>query len=121
MWFTLSAITSGGVVGIWGLAFLTTKGSRRGVYFGIGVTQIFTIWASLTLPGKRVIDLGVWNFPWHDYMIGAIGHVLLFVFGYAGSLIWPHRGTAEEQRQQITLWSWLRAQRVRSDGSKIRV
>jgi solute:Na+ symporter, SSS family len=121
LWFTLSAITSGGVVGIWGLAFLTTKGSRRGVYFGIGVTQIFTIWASLTLPGKRVIDLGVWNFPWHDYMIGAIGHVLLFVFGYAGSLTWPHRGTAEEQRQQITLWSWLRAQRVRSDGSKIRV
>jgi hypothetical protein len=35
---------------------------------------------------KRVLDLGRFNFPWHDYMIGAIGNVVLLVAGYAGSL-----------------------------------
>ncbi len=114
MWFTVSAIASGGLAGLWALAFLTTRGSRRGVYFGIVVTLIFTIWASLTLPGKRVVNLGAWNFPWHDYMIGAIGHMLLFVFGYVGSLIWPDRDAAGERLRQITLWSWLRSQRAQA-------
>ena len=38
-------------------------------------------------PQKRILDLGRFNFPWHDYMIGAIGNVVLFVVGYAASRI----------------------------------
>jgi SSS family solute:Na+ symporter len=35
------------------------------------------------------LNLGRFNFPWHDYMIGAIGHVVLMVVGYSVSRLWP--------------------------------
>jgi SSS family solute:Na+ symporter len=110
MWFTVSAVASGGLAGLWALAFLTSRASRRGVYVGIVLMLLFTAWSSMTLSDKRLIDLGVWNFRWHDYMIGAIGHVILFVFGYAASLLLPDRETAEHLRG-TTIWNWLRSRR----------
>jgi SSS family solute:Na+ symporter len=110
MWFTVSAVAIGGLAGLWALAFLTSRASRRGVYVGIVLMLLFTAWSSMTLSDKRLIDLGVWNFRWHDYMIGAIGHVILFVFGYAASLLLPDRETAEHLRG-TTIWNWLRSRR----------
>ena len=54
---------------------------------------IFTAWATLTMGDKRILNLGHFNFPWHDYMIGAIGHVVLMVVGYGVSLA----GSADPQ------------------------
>lgn len=104
MWFTVSAVASGGLAGLFLLAFLTSRATRRGVYVGIAATLAFTAWASLTLPDKRVFDLGGLNFPWHDYMIGAIGHVILFVVGYAASLLLPEHDAVDERLRQMTIW-----------------
>jgi SSS family solute:Na+ symporter len=113
MWFTVSALASGGLAGLFLLAFMTSRASRRGVYSGIVATLVFTVWASLTLPDKRVVDLG-FNFPWHDYMVGAIGHVVLFAVGYAASLLMPEKGGVDERLRHKTLWHWLRTRRSRS-------
>jgi hypothetical protein len=48
-------------------------------------------------------------FPWHDYMVGAIGHVVLFSVRYGASLLMPDSRTADETLRQKTLWHWLRA------------
>ena len=111
MWFTVSAVASGGLAGLFLLAFMTSRASRRGVYAGIAAAIAFTVWASLTLPDKRVIDLGALNFPWHDYMIGAIGHVILFSVGYAASLLLPEKGLVDERLREMTIWHWFRARR----------
>ena len=63
--------------------------NRAGVYTGIGACIAFTGWATLTLGDKRLLDLGRFNFPWHDYMIGAIGNVVLFAVGYVASRMLP--------------------------------
>jgi solute:Na+ symporter, SSS family len=97
LWFTVSALASGGLAGLFLLAFMTSRASRRSVYAGIVAAPMFTVWASRTLPDKRVVDLGAFNFPWHDYMVGAIGHVILFVVGYVASLWMPERGSADER------------------------
>src|SRR2546430_8135854 len=44
----------------------------------ISASLLFTAWATLTLSGeKRVLDLGRWNYPWHDLVIGAAAHLVL--------------------------------------------
>jgi SSS family solute:Na+ symporter len=116
MWFSVSAIASGGLAGLFLLAFLTSRASRRGVWTGIAAALTFTAWATLTLHDKQVIDLGVWNFPWHDYMIGAIAHVVLLVVGYAASLALPDRGAPKVTG--MTLWQWLRWRKKWPSGSQ---
>ena len=88
LWFSASAIVSGGLAGLFLLAFLGQTANRQGVYAGIAACVVFTGWATLTMGEHRVVNLGRFNFPWHDYMIGAIGNVVLFVVGYAASWAW---------------------------------
>lgn len=111
MWYTASAIASGGLAGLFLLAFLSSRASRRGAYCGIIASLVFTVWASLTLPGTRVIDLGIFNFPWHDYMIGAISNVVLSVVGYLASLAFSDAEGDGADFRKLTVWYWLRTQR----------
>jgi len=87
VWFSASSIVSGGLAGLFLLAFATRKTTRQGVYAGIVACVIFTAWATLSGGGEgRVLNFGGFNFPWHDYMIGAIGHVVLLAVGYGVSV-----------------------------------
>ena len=61
MWFTVSAIFSGGLAGLFLLAFLSRRANRRGVYVGILASVLVTMWAVLTKSGK-LVDLGRFNF-----------------------------------------------------------
>ena len=57
MWFAVSAIASGGLGGLFLLAFLMTRATRTGVYAGIAASTAFTIWAVLTKSAKPIVDL----------------------------------------------------------------
>lgn len=86
MWFSISAIASGGLAGLFLLAYFSTRATRQGVYVGIAASVLFTTWATLTLKGdNRVLDLGAFNYPWHDLTIGAVAHMVLLVVGYVAS------------------------------------
>ncbi len=89
LWFTASAIVSGGLAGLFVLAFFVRRANRQGVYVGIAACIAFTGWATLTLGEHRILDLGRLNFPWHDYMIGAIGNVVLLAAGFLASFFFP--------------------------------
>lgn len=87
LWFSASAIVSGGLAGLFLLAFLSRRASQPDAMAGIIACFLFTAWATLTLGAKPVVDLGRFNFPWHDYMIGAIGNVIMIIVGFAASLL----------------------------------
>ena len=88
MWFSVSAIASGGLAGLFLLAYLSRRATRQGVYVGIAASVLFTAWATLTMQGgNRLLDLGRFNYPWHDLTIGAVAHMVLLVVGYAASLV----------------------------------
>lgn len=110
LWFSVSAVASGGLAGLFLLAFLSPRANRKGVYTGIGACIAFTAWATLTLGSNRIVDMGPLNFPWHDYMIGATGHVVLLAVGYSASLLFG-RGARDLQLGDATLWGWLRKRR----------
>jgi SSS family solute:Na+ symporter len=103
LYYTITAIVAGGLAGLFLLAFLVQRATREGAITGIVASLVFTIWATLTKDGK-LVDLGRFNFTWHDYMIGAIGHVILFVFGIFFSYLLPGTPLAPS----LTLQGWRR-------------
>lgn len=105
LWYTISAIVAGGLAGLFLLGFLSTRANQQGAYVGIAASLVFTAWATLTLNGGSVVNLGKYNFPLHDFMIGAVGHVVLLVVGYLASFLFHGAARSVEG---LTLWGWLR-------------
>jgi SSS family solute:Na+ symporter len=103
LYYTITAVVAGGLAGLFLLAFLMPRATREGAIAGVVVSLIFTAWATFTEGGK-ILDLGHWNFPWHDYMIGAIGHVILLVVGATASLLLPGSPIARD----LTWQGWRR-------------
>lgn len=112
LWFSISAIASGGLAGLFLLAFLSRRATRQGVYCGILASVIFTAWATLTMSSKRTLDLGSFNYPWSDLMIGACAHIVLLVVGYVASLFFP---PDLSKSSDMTLWQWLKIRKTRLD------
>jgi len=107
IWYTMSGIVAGGLAGLFILAFLSERTSKIAAYIGIAASLIFTTWATLTLGGGKLWNLGRYNFPFHEYMIGVIGHIVLVIVGYAASFLFPNRDAASKE---LTLWGWRRRQ-----------
>jgi SSS family solute:Na+ symporter len=114
-WFSLSAIVSGGLAGLFLLAFLSPRTNRQGVYIGIASTVVFTAWATATSGEKKFLDLG-FNYPWHDLTIGAVGHVVLFVTGFLGSLFFPRE---HNSLTEMTLWKWLQTRKQQPSAEMV--
>ncbi|QEE29200.1 sodium/solute symporter [Terriglobus albidus] len=93
LYYTITAIVAGGLAGLFLLAFLVPRATRTGAITGLVASLIFTTWGVLTEGGK-ILDLGRWNFTWHDYMLGAIGHVIVLVVGVSASYLLPGKPVA---------------------------
>ena len=99
MWYTVSAIAAGGLAGLFLLAFLASAGAAA-ANIGIAASLAFTAYATLTIDGGKLWNLGRFNFPLHNYMIGVIGHVVLLTAGCTASLFLPNR----DQRSRQLTW-----------------
>lgn len=108
LYFTFTSILSGGLFGLFFLAFFSTKANTRGVWMGIIACLLFTAYATLTAGDGRVMDLGRFNFKLPAVMIGVIGHIVLVVVGYIASLGF---GTRHGVARELTLWGWLEQKR----------
>lgn len=93
--FTIYAIFSGGIVGIFLLGFLSARANRQGVNIGIIVCVLFTAYAFFTTTPigvhspKLLLDLGEYNFPHHKLMLGVYSHLAVIIVGYIASLFYP--------------------------------
>jgi SSS family solute:Na+ symporter len=102
LYYAVSSIISGGLAGMFLLAFLSQRANKQGVWIGIIVNLIFTGWATLTSGKNKMLDLGDYNFPWTGVMIGVIGHVIVLVVGYSASWLFP-----PGEKEEWTIWGWL--------------
>jgi SSS family solute:Na+ symporter len=94
--FTIYAIFSGGIVGIFMLGIFSARANKQGVNIGIVVCILFTAYAFLTstevgLEGHkmRLLDFGRYNFTHHKLMLGVYSHLIVIVVGYVASLFYP--------------------------------
>jgi SSS family solute:Na+ symporter len=94
--FTLYAIFSGGIVGIFLLGIFSARANRQGVTIGIIACIVFTAWAFLTstkigtgTEKHLLLDFGKYNFTHHKLMLGVYSHLIVIGVGYIASLFFP--------------------------------
>ncbi|MDQ3845532.1 MAG: sodium transporter, partial [Bacteroidota bacterium] len=117
--FTLYAIFSGGIVGIFLLGLFSARANRQGVTIGIITCIVFTAYAFLTSTkiglGENkalLVDMGKYNFKHNKLMLGVYSHLVVIGVGYLASLFYPkpvldknllYRGWLEEHRAERAL------------------
>jgi SSS family solute:Na+ symporter len=94
--FTLYAIFSGGIVGIFLLGLLSARANNQGITIAIVGCILFTAYAFLTSTeiglGENktlLLDLGKYNFTHHKLMLGVYSHLIVIGVGYIASLFFP--------------------------------
>jgi SSS family solute:Na+ symporter len=94
--FTVYAIFSGGIVGIFLLGLLSARANRQGVNIGIITCILFTGYAFLTSTpiglGENpplLLDMGKYNFTHNKLMLGVYSHLIVIGVGYVASLFFP--------------------------------
>ena len=94
--FTLYAIFSGGIVGIFLLGLFSARANSQGVTIGIVSCIIFTAYAFLTSTpiglGENkslLLDMGYLNFTHNKLMLGVYSHLIVIIVGYIASLFFP--------------------------------
>jgi SSS family solute:Na+ symporter len=103
LYYTFTAIVAGGLAGLFLLAFLSRRAGKVAAVSGIAANLIFTGWATLTLNGGKLWNLGHYNYAWHEYTIGAAGNILLLSVGLLVAVLFPSHTTPSN----LTLWDWL--------------
>jgi len=114
--FSSGCIISGGLAGIFLLAFFSRRANKQGLWIGIGVNLLFTAWATLTSGKNKMLELGEFNYTWPSVMIGVIGHMIILVVGYLASLPFP---TDAQSRREWTIWGWLEKRRALKAGASV--
>jgi SSS family solute:Na+ symporter len=104
LYYAAAAIVAGGLAGLFLLAFLSPRAGRTAALAGIAVNLLFTIYATLTLNGGKVLNLHDYNYPWNEYTIGAIGNLLLLAVGLLCAALFP---APSNLTSAGTLWGWL--------------
>ena len=109
--FTLYAIFSGGIAGIFLAGLFIKRIGRKSLYVGIGACVMFTAYAVLTstkigtgAEAGLILDLGKWNYSHHPYMLGVYSHLVLMAVAYVASFF-----TREDAGDEtLTIYPWLR-------------
>ncbi len=107
--FTLYAIFSGGIAGMFLLGLFSRRANKQGLYVGIAASVLFTGWAVLTstpLGADNVIllDMGDLNYSHHKYMLGVYSHIILFFVAYIASYFFKNTPVDEN----LTIYGWLK-------------
>lgn len=115
LYYVACSVISGGLAGIFLLAFLSRRANKQGVWIGIIASLAFTTWATLSSGKSLKVDFGDYNFPWAGVMIGVIGHLIVLVVGYLASWFFPRDANV---KKEWTIWGWLEKRKTvaRGDG-----
>ncbi len=107
--FSLYAIFSGGIAGLFLLGLFSRRANKQGLYIGMLVCILFTAYAVLTSTSlgpddKVILDLGEWNFKHHNYMLGVYSHLVLFGVGLLASFFFRK----PDINENLTYYGWTR-------------
>ncbi|MBL7650025.1 MAG: sodium/solute symporter [Candidatus Hydrogenedentes bacterium] len=94
----LTALTSGGLLGLYSIGFFTKVGGDRSILLAILFTTAYTLY--MTLVGLKIIPESMsLN---HNYYTGLFGHIIMFVLGYAVGKLWPD---PKKDLHNLTVWT----------------
>jgi len=112
--FTLYAIFSGGIAGIFLLGLFSSRANKQGLLIGVIACVLFTAYAFLSSTkiglGKDkhvLLDMGVYGFKQHKYMLGVYTHLIVIGVGYLASYFFPKPNVA----RNLLFSGWLEARK----------
>ena len=108
--FSLYAIFSGGIAGMFLLGLFSRRANWQGLYIGIATCVLFTAYGVLTsspVGDTQVLDFGAWNFAHHPYMLGVYSHLVLL----GVSLVASYFFRKPEINENLTYYGWDRQHR----------
>jgi SSS family solute:Na+ symporter len=114
LYYAAASIVAGGLAAIFILAFLSKRANAFGVKAGIVANLIFTAWAAFTVGSNPLIRAGNFRFTWHEYMIGVVGQIILFLIGYTFSYL---DKSPTHDCQRLTFFGW--AEQQKQKGSEV--
>ena len=93
----LIALTSGGLLGLYLLGFLTRRGDGRSAAIAIGATLILSVYRAVS-PAPWFPDALRWASldAVHGYYTALLAHALMFGVGWVAGVILPRRRTLED-------------------------
>lgn len=94
----LTALTSGGLLGLYLLGFFTKIGNDRSIIVAIVFTTCYTLYMTFVGLGLVPESLSM-N---HNYYTGLFGHIIMFVLGYAVGCVWPGK---RDDLENLTVWT----------------
>ena len=82
----ITALTAGGLFGIYLLGFATKSGDSRSIGVGIVLTLLYSTWVVVS----NMTDLlGPYSCKIHSYYTGLVGHMFMFTMGFVISKLFP--------------------------------
>jgi solute:Na+ symporter, SSS family len=111
----LGSILGGGIVGVYVLGFLTTRGTARSVGIALGAMILFSVYMAVIeftkatpeqfmelLGCSRTVALWLLK-PVHIYYVGFIGHIITFVIAYLISSLFEKK----RDLPGLTFWNQM--------------
>lgn len=99
----LTAVTAGGLLGLFMLGFFTTRADGRAVMAGIVLTLVFSLYRGFS--GFEWFPETI-RWPYLDrvdsYYTGILGHLLMFFVGYVLALVIPSR---DRDLTNLSVWT----------------
>ncbi|MBI4558399.1 MAG: sodium:solute symporter [Candidatus Hydrogenedentes bacterium] len=114
----LASILGGGILGVYILGFLTTRGTGRSVAIGIAATLVFSLYMAImefakitpehftSLFGCSEATARLLLRPVHVYYVGLAGHLLTFVVSYLVASLFERK----RDLTGLTFWTQVAAQ-----------
>jgi SSS family solute:Na+ symporter len=96
---TMAGIMAGGLLGMYLLGFLTTRGDERAVGIAILSTIAWSAYMTLVAAGRVPDSM---RLPVDVYYAGILGNIVLFVVGFALGCLLPKR---ERDLTNLTIWT----------------
>lgn len=98
----LTALTSGGLLGLYLLGFFTRVGDDRSIIMAIIFTAGYTLYmaiAGILVGMGKISDSFLLN---HNYYTGLFGHLIMFIIGYGVGCLWPGK---RNDLHNLTVWT----------------
>ena len=96
----LASLLGAGLLGMYLLGFLTTKGDARAVWIGIMSTLLFSCWTIMAKYAPDFLPVAL-HVPFDLYYTGIIGNFLLFLIGFTvGTLL----SDSKRDLHNLTIW-----------------
>ena len=88
-WWQISAVFGGGMLGLFLLGILVPRATRRGAALGVAAGIIAIVWGTFCQELE-----GPWaflRFPFHKFLVGAVGTFAILIVGWIESFVAPPR------------------------------